>query len=123
MDFPPIPENEFVIYAQVHFLLPLLLRELTHIPPPQLQSKPNTGDQLEHYLRLLIGLAQREPGTLDYVISRDPEATDLFHVYEKYTGREAFEAHIAAKEFKDFVDSGLLAVPPTPKMLKPLKPL
>jgi quinol monooxygenase YgiN len=89
----------------------------------QLQGKPNTGDQLEHYLRALVGLAQKESGTLDYVIARDSVATDLFHVYEKYTGRAAFETHIAAKEFKDFVEAGLLAVPPAPKMLKALNPL
>ncbi|RFU30299.1 hypothetical protein B7463_g6044, partial [Scytalidium lignicola] len=104
IDFPPIPKDEFVIYAK-------------------LQATPNNGDQLEHHLRKLIRLTEKEAGTLDYVISRDPESTDTFHVYEKYTGRVAFEKHIGAKEFIDFAESGLLAEQPRPKMLKPLPPL
>lgn len=60
---------------------------------------------------------------MEYVISRDDLDPDHFHVFERYTGREAFEKHIAAQEFVDFADSGVLAKPPAPKMLKPLKPL
>lgn len=84
---------------------------------------PNGGDDVERHLRGLLKLTLSEPGTLDYVISRDDINPDTFHVYEKYTGREAFEKHIASQEFKDFAASGLLAKPPAPKALKPLRPL
>jgi quinol monooxygenase YgiN len=57
------------------------------------------------------------------VISRDDTEPDIFHVYEKYTGRKAFEEHIASKEFQDFASAGVLAKPPGPKMLTPLEPL
>ncbi|KAH8691880.1 hypothetical protein BGW36DRAFT_431123 [Talaromyces proteolyticus] len=104
MQFPVFPEDEFVLYAT-------------------LLAIPNGGDKLEHHLRRLVRLTLSEPGTLDYVIARDVENTDIFHVYEKYTGREAFEKHITGQEFKDFAAAGLLARPPAPKALKPLQPL
>jgi quinol monooxygenase YgiN len=89
----------------------------------KLEAKPNRGDDLESHLRVLTALTLKEPGTLDYVISRDPQEPEVFYVYEKYTGRAAFEAHIAAPEFTAFVNANLLAAPPAPKALKPLKPL
>ncbi|KIV90669.1 hypothetical protein PV10_05301 [Exophiala mesophila] len=104
MQLPTPPEDEFVLYADLF-------------------AKQGLGDQLEKYLRVLIRLTESEEGTLEYVISRDDVDRDHFHVFERYTGREAFEKHIAAQEFVDFADSGVLAKPPTPKMLKPLKAL
>jgi quinol monooxygenase YgiN len=85
-----------------------------HIPYPplltsaQLYAKPSQGDTLEKILRILKGLTTREPGVLDYVISRDNDERDTFHVFERYTGRKAFEEHIASQgvsgsyEFGDF---------------------
>jgi quinol monooxygenase YgiN len=100
-----------------------------HIPYPplltsaQLYAKPSQGDTLEKILRILKGLTTREPGVLDYVVSRDNDERDTFHVFERYTGRKAFEEHIASQEFQDLTNSGTLAEPPRPKMLKPLQPL
>ncbi|KAK5224287.1 hypothetical protein LTR47_009898 [Exophiala xenobiotica] len=103
MAFPTIPEDEFVLYVRII-------------------AKPDKGNELATHLRKLIRLTESEPGTLAYVISQDDQNPDWFHVYERYTGREAFEQHIASREFVDFAESGLIASPPGPKMLKPLKP-
>ncbi|KAJ5465322.1 uncharacterized protein N7458_001008 [Penicillium daleae] len=104
MQFPVLPEDEFVLYAT-------------------LLAVPHGGDEVERHLLGLLKLTLNETGTLEYVISRDDVNPDIFHVFEKYSGREAFEQHIASQEFKDFAASGLLAKPPAPKALKPLRPL
>ncbi|OAP57674.1 hypothetical protein AYL99_08412 [Fonsecaea erecta] len=102
--FPPIPEGEFELYADLY-------------------AKEGRADDLERYLRALVRLTKSEPGVLEYAIARDDENPNHFHVFERYTGRKAFEEHIAAQEFVDFTNSGALAQPPKPKMLHALKPL
>lgn len=78
---------------------------------------------MEYHLRTLISATAKEPGTLDYVISRDADQPETFHVYEKYEGREAFEKHVAGKAFKDFMAADLLDGQPDLKILKPLEGL
>lgn len=89
----------------------------------QLYAKEGRADDLERYLRILIRLTESEPGTLEYAIARDTEDPNHFHVFERYTGREAFEKHIGAQEFIDFANSGALAKAPEPKFRKVLKAL
>ena len=89
----------------------------------QLYAKEGRGDDLERHLRILVRLTQSEPGTLEYAIARDDQNPNHFHVFERYTGREAFKSHIGAQEFVDFANSGALAQPPTPKFLHVLQPL
>ncbi|OQV10227.1 hypothetical protein CLAIMM_14255 [Cladophialophora immunda] len=104
IEFPPIPEGQFELYADLY-------------------AKEGRADDLERYLRILVRLTKSEPGVLEYAISRDDENPNHFHVFERYTGRKAFEEHVAAQEFVDFANSGALAQPPKPKFLHALKPL
>jgi quinol monooxygenase YgiN len=119
VDFPPIPEDQFELYADVS-TFPSIFSPLRG---PQLYAKDGRGDELETYLEALVSLTKSEPGTLEYAIARDDQNPNHFHVFERYTGKAAFEKHIAAKEFVDFIESGVLAKPPNPKMLKALKGL
>lgn len=38
-------------------------------------------------------LAQFEPGVIYYCIARDGDDGNVFHFFERYTGRKAFEEH------------------------------
>ncbi|KAK6382796.1 hypothetical protein LTS17_003465 [Exophiala oligosperma] len=104
IEFPPIPEDQFELYADLY-------------------AKEGRAEDLERHLRILIRLTKSEPGTLEYAIARDDQNPNHFHVFERYTGREAFEKHIASQEFVDFANSGALAQPPQPKFLHALRPL
>ncbi|OAP60019.1 hypothetical protein AYL99_05021 [Fonsecaea erecta] len=104
MNPPPIPEDEFVLYADVY-------------------AKEGCGDELERLIRILIRMVESEPGTLEYVISRDHNEPNHFFVFERYTGREAFESHCATQEYQNLLNAGLLVDLPQPKILKQLKPI
>lgn len=120
IEFPPIPETQFELYADVshtHFDTDPRLTE------HQLYAKEGRAADLERHLRILVRLTESEPGTLEYAIAQDDENSNHFHVFERYTGREAFEKHVGAQEFLDFANSGALAQPPKPKFLRALKPL
>lgn len=120
IDFPPIPEGQFELYADVSVFLPV---PTSLLMTNQLYAKEGRGDDLERHLRILIRLTESEAGTLEYAIARDDEDPNHFQVFERYTGREAFEQHIGAQELVDFANSGVLAQPPNPKFLHALKPL
>jgi quinol monooxygenase YgiN len=84
-------------------------------------AKEGKADELERLIRILIRLVESEPGTLEYSIARDHEDPDHFFVFERYSGREAFEKHCASPEYQDLLVSGTFASPPKPKVLKQLK--
>ena len=71
----------------------------------------------------MVRVTRSEPGVLEYAIARDDEDRNRFHVFERHTGREAFEKHMASREFADVVASGTLAQTPVLKFLKALTPL
>ncbi|KIY00639.1 uncharacterized protein Z520_03302 [Fonsecaea multimorphosa CBS 102226] len=82
MNLPPIPEDEFVVYADVY-------------------AKEGHADELERLIRILIRMVESEPGTLEYVISRDHDEPNHFFVFERYSGREAFDKHCATQEYQN----------------------
>ncbi|KAM0707684.1 hypothetical protein Q7P35_004331 [Cladosporium inversicolor] len=72
-----IPEDEdFVVYGTIH-------------------AHPGSADALEAVYAETTRLAQNEPGTVYYCICRDQDDTDMFHMFERYKGKAAFDAHNA----------------------------
>jgi quinol monooxygenase YgiN len=75
------------------------------------------------WIRKLARGVESEPGTLQYKISRDPVDQTIFHIFEEYTGRKAFETHITSKLFSEFIGAGLLVGIPETNIMFPLKAL
>lgn len=63
------------------------------IQHPQVFAFPQHADALEAVYRETTMLSASEPGILYYCISRDTDDPSIFHFFERYTGREAFDAH------------------------------
>ncbi|KIW91781.1 uncharacterized protein Z519_07751 [Cladophialophora bantiana CBS 173.52] len=63
-----------------------------------------------------------EPGTFEYAISRDHDEPNHFFVFERYSGREAFDKHCASQEYQNLLNSRVMVGLPQPKVLKQLKP-
>ncbi|KAK0611866.1 hypothetical protein B0T14DRAFT_531181 [Immersiella caudata] len=59
----------------------------------QVYAHPQHADALEQVYALTTHLAASEPGIIHYCIARDGDDPNMFHFFERYTGREAFEAH------------------------------
>ncbi|KIW17958.1 hypothetical protein PV08_05153 [Exophiala spinifera] len=98
------PEDEFEVFADLY-------------------AKPGRGDDLECALRRVIRRVESEPGTLIYAIARDGENPNRFRVFERYTGREAFEKHFMSPEVKALIDADAMEDPGSPKFFKVLKGL
>lgn len=64
-----------------------------HLQHLQVFAFPQHADALEAVYRETTMLSASEPGILYYCISRDADDPAVFHFFERYTGREAFDAH------------------------------
>ncbi|KAK3377362.1 hypothetical protein B0T24DRAFT_678198 [Lasiosphaeria ovina] len=71
---PPIPEDEFCVFGTVY-------------------AFPEHADALEAVYAETTRLAALDPGSLYYCICRDSDDPAVFHFFERYTGRKAFDAH------------------------------
>ncbi|RMZ11955.1 hypothetical protein D0862_02786 [Hortaea werneckii] len=83
-----VPEDEFCVYGTIH-------------------AHPEHADALEAVYAQTNQLAKSEPGTLQYCISRDPDDPTLFHMFEQYAGREAFERHNAQPIIQELIQDQL----------------
>jgi len=59
----------------------------------QVYEFPENADALEAVYAETTRLAASEEGILYYCISRDGQDRNVFHFFERYTGRKAFETH------------------------------
>ena len=57
------------------------------------QAMAGKGDEVAALLATHTAATRAEPGNLDFVALRSSEDPDAFVLYERYTGRAAFEAH------------------------------
>ncbi|KAK3309282.1 uncharacterized protein B0T15DRAFT_491804 [Chaetomium strumarium] len=73
-NLPPIPEDEFCVFGCVY-------------------AHPAHANALEQVYALTTHLAASEPGILHYCVARDEEDRNMFHFFERYAGRKAFEEH------------------------------
>lgn len=101
-ELPPIPEDEFVVFGTVH-------------------AYPEHADALEAVYAETTRLAEFEPGTIYYCLARDVDDPNIFHFYERYTGKKAFDDHnsqpIIQKLMKDKFIKGVKA-----KFMKAIAP-
>ena len=73
-ELPPIPEDEFCVFGTVY-------------------AYPEHADALEAVYAETTRLAASEPGSIYYCIARDGDDPTIFHFFERYKGRKAFEDH------------------------------
>ena len=82
-----IPSGEFVVYGTVY-------------------TVPEHSDKVHAIYQQLTHNAQSEPGTTYYCLSRDPSDSSVFHFFERYADKAAFEAHNEQQIVKDLISSG-----------------
>lgn len=68
----------------------ILTHSLTHI---QVYAFPEHADALERVYAETTRLSALEPGIVYYCIARDGDDPTMFHFFERYTGRKAFDEH------------------------------
>ena len=94
IQLPIVPQDEFAVYGKVHTYPPYTpTTRRVHLQHPQVYAFPQHADALEAVYRETTILSASEPGILHYCISRDADDPAIFHFFERYTGREAFDAH------------------------------
>ncbi|KAI0393622.1 hypothetical protein F5Y17DRAFT_431646 [Xylariaceae sp. FL0594] len=98
-----IPEGEFCVVGKVY-------------------ADADKADELEAIYTELSRHATsgNEPDTISYCISRDPDDRTVFHFFERYASREAFEAHNAHPLCKRLMTEPGLMKNVEAKFLKPL---
>ncbi|KAK4552442.1 hypothetical protein LTR86_010285 [Recurvomyces mirabilis] len=69
-----IPEGEFLVYGTVY-------------------AHPQHADALEAIYAYTNEHAKSEPGTLQYYLVRDADDRNVFHMFEHYASRAAFDEH------------------------------
>ena len=62
---------------------------------------PHLADKAYEVYQRLVTLAQSEPGTLSYHVSRDQDDPSVFHFFERFKDKAAFEEHNASQIVKD----------------------
>ncbi len=67
-------------------------------------------------------LAQLEPGCIYYCISRDPDDTNIFHFFERYTGKKAFDEHNAQPIIQKLLKKDKYMRGVKARIVKPLGP-
>ncbi|SMY29925.1 unnamed protein product [Zymoseptoria tritici ST99CH_1A5] len=86
-EMPPIPEDEFTVFGTVY-------------------AHPQHADAMDAVYRKLTAMSASELGTIYYCIARDPDDRSVFHFFERYTGRKAFDEHNNSTTVKDLLASG-----------------
>jgi autoinducer 2-degrading protein len=63
----------------------------------RVRAREGKGEELIHAFQPVFELAEKEPGTLLYILHRAKGDPDLFWVSEIYTDDDAFAAHRASE--------------------------
>ena len=64
------------------------------------QAMAGKGDEVAALLAQHVAASRAEPGCVDFVALRTTEDPDAFVLYERYSSREAFEAHTASPHYE-----------------------
>jgi quinol monooxygenase YgiN len=67
-------------------------------------AKPQRGRELEEILSAWPGLAQSEPGCVDYYLHRSEEDPNVFMFYENWRSRRDLDEHSRMPYLEDFLD-------------------
>ena len=82
-----IPEGEFVVYGKVY-------TDSAH------------SDDVEELYAQMTEHAQYEEGIIYYCLARDLDDRTVFHFFERYASREAFERHNETDLVKKLMSTG-----------------
>ena len=64
------------------------------------QAMAGKGDEVAALLSRHVAATRAEPGCRDFVALRGTEDPDSFVLYERYSSREAFDAHMASPHYQ-----------------------
>lgn len=81
-----------------------------------MQANDSLGSEFEQALRGLVRAHKLSLG-LSSMVYGVTQATRMFHLYEKYSGREAFQEHVGSEIFKEFAGKNLATVPVNAKFV------
>jgi len=81
------PEGEFCVYGTVY-------------------TFPEHSDKVEATYKETTRLAEKEEGIVYYCLARDKDDPSIFHFFERYKSKEAFQAHNEQDIIVNFVESG-----------------
>ncbi|KAI3337612.1 hypothetical protein HD806DRAFT_477128 [Xylariaceae sp. AK1471] len=98
-----IPEGEFCVYGTVY-------------------AYPEKADALEAVYAETTRLAQFEPGIIYYCLSRDSDDPTIFHFFERYTSKKAFDDHNSQPIIKKLLDVDKYIKDVTAVFAKPIGP-
>ena len=62
-------------------------------------AKPGEEDTVRDALSHLSPAARQEPGNLYYQAYQSPEEPAVFRIFEVYTDKDAFTAHVSSEHF------------------------
>lgn len=96
-----IPEGEFCVFGTVY-------------------AYPDKADALEAVYAETTRLAQHEPGTIYYTLARDTSDASVFHFFERYKNREAFERHNSQPIIQKLLNEDKYIKDVTAKFMQPI---
>jgi quinol monooxygenase YgiN len=67
------------------------------------KAKPGKEDVIAQVIEKMIPLSRQEPDCLYYQAHRTPDDPQMFFLYEQYTNKEGYEAHMATHHFEQYV--------------------
>ncbi|KAH8161884.1 hypothetical protein CIB48_g6373 [Xylaria polymorpha] len=98
-----IPEGEFCIFGTVY-------------------AHPEKADALEAVYAETTRLAQSEPGIVYYCLARDKSDPSIFHFFERYRDRKAFDEHNSQPIIQKLLNEDKYIKDVTAKFMKPIGP-
>jgi len=72
------------------------------------KARAGAEGQVEAALRNMLRPTRAEPGNLDYQVFRDPQSPGVFVLFERYTGEDAFRAHLDTGHFATWLKGQVL---------------
>ena len=72
------------------------------------RALPGQEERVAAALRNMQQPSRAEPGNLEYRAHRDPGDAAVFVLYERYTGADAFQAHLGTAHFATWMTGDVL---------------
>ncbi|KAI8628589.1 hypothetical protein F5Y19DRAFT_106514 [Xylariaceae sp. FL1651] len=98
-----IPDGEFCVYGTVY-------------------AYPEYADALEAVYAETTRLAQFEPGIIYYCLARDADDRHIFHFFERYTSKKAFDEHNSQPIIQKLLNEDKYIKDVSAKFVKPIGP-
>lgn len=86
----------------------------------QVWAYPEKADALEAVYAETTRLAQSEPGIVYYCLARDKKDTSVFHFFERYKSKKAFEEHNSQPIIQKLLNEDKYIKDVTAEFMKPI---